>query len=76
MYANCPIVWLIRIQTEIALSTVEAYCIDLSQAMRDVLPFVSLMKDIELVLKLQETPGQYCAVFSKIQSQFKKTIKE
>ena len=52
-YANFPIIWVRRIQTEIDLSTMEAEYIALSQAMRYVLPFVSLMKEIEFVLKLQ-----------------------
>ena len=45
-YANYPIIWTIWIQKEIVLSITEAEYIVLSQAMRDVLPFVSLMKEI------------------------------
>ena len=53
-----------RIQTEIALSITEAEYISLSQAMRDVLPFVSIMKEIEFVLKLQgDTPAVLCSIF-------------
>ena len=43
-YANFPIIWAIRLQTEIALSTKEAEYIAHFQAMRGVLPFVSIMK--------------------------------
>ena len=43
-YANCLIIWASRIQKEIVLSTTETECISLSVAMRDVLPFVSLIK--------------------------------
>ena len=38
----------------------------LSQAMRDVLTFVSFMKEIELVLKLQgDTLAVLCSLFEK-----------
>ena len=52
MYAKCPIIWEIRLQTVIAFSTTEAEYIALSQVMKDVLPFMSLMKEIYFVLKL------------------------
>ena len=42
----------------------ETEYIDLSQAMRDVLTFLSLMKDIELLLKLQgDTPAVMYSIF-------------
>ena len=44
--ANCPIIQEIRIQTEIVLIITEAEYIPLSLLMRDVLPFVNLMKEI------------------------------
>ena len=44
-YANCPITWQSRMQTEIALSSTEAEYIALSQAMREVLPLIALMKE-------------------------------
>ena len=36
MYANCPILWVSRLQTEIALSTAKAKYIVLSQLLRDI----------------------------------------
>ena len=37
--------------------------IDIYQAMRYVLPFVSLMKEIELVFKIQgDTPEVFCSI--------------
>ena len=54
MYANCPIICESRLQTEIALSTIEAEYIALSQAMKELLHFVSLMKNIKFVINLQE----------------------
>ena len=44
-YAGCPMHWSSRMQTEIALSTTEAEYIALSQAMREVLPILWLMKE-------------------------------
>ena len=41
MYANCPIHWASRLQTEIALSTAEAEYIALSSALREVIPLMT-----------------------------------
>ncbi|MGZ8880111.1 MAG: reverse transcriptase domain-containing protein, partial [Halobacteriota archaeon] len=46
MFANCPIMWVSKLQTEVALSTTEAEYIALSQAMRDVIPFMNLIQEI------------------------------
>ena len=53
-YATCPIIWASRIQIKIALGTMETEYIALSQVIRYFLPFVGIMKETELVLKLQE----------------------
>ena len=45
-YDGCLIIWASRIQTEIALSKMELEYIAISQAMRDALPSMSLMKEI------------------------------
>ncbi len=37
-YANCPLVWCSKLQTEIALSTAEAEYIAMSHALRDTIP--------------------------------------
>ena len=50
MYANYPIIWASRIQTEIALSTTEAEYIALSKLMRGVLPFMNIMKEISFLV--------------------------
>lgn len=42
MIAGCPLVWRSKLQTEIALSTTEAEYIALSQAMREVIPLVTV----------------------------------
>ena len=63
-YAGCPIYWRSKLQTEIALSTTEAEYIALSQAMRDVLPFLTLMEEIHQVIPLVDNdPKFYCKVW-------------
>ena len=63
-YAVCPVLWSSKLQIEIALSTTEAEYIALSSAMRDVIPFMFLMKEISLVFPVQlPTPEVSCQVF-------------
>jgi hypothetical protein len=47
MYAECPIIWASKMQTEVALSTTEAEYIALSQALRDCIPLIDLSKEIQ-----------------------------
>jgi hypothetical protein len=42
-YAGCPIGWCSKLQSEIALSTAEAEYIALSQALREVIPLITLL---------------------------------
>ena len=44
--AGCPIHWVSKLQTEIALSTLEAEYIDLAQAMRELVPMRRLLKEV------------------------------
>ena len=63
-YANCPIIWNSKLQTEIALSTTESEYIALSQAMRDVIPMINLLTELRHTIPiLQETPTLNCTVF-------------
>jgi hypothetical protein len=64
MYAGCPITWSSKLQTEIALSTTEAEYIALSQAMREVIPFMELMQEIDDVFGIHNpSPTFHCRVF-------------
>ena len=45
-YAGCPVLCCNKLQTEINLSTIEAENIALRQVMRNVLPFMALMKEV------------------------------
>ena len=51
-YANCPIVWASKLQTEIALSTTEAEYVALSQAMRDAVPITQLLDELTTILPI------------------------
>ena len=48
LFGGCPLLWVSKLQTEIALSTMEAEYVALSQSMRDVLP---MRIKVEQVLK-------------------------
>ena len=47
MYAGCPIVSKSQLQTEIALSTIEAEYTGLSYALRKVIPLMELLKEMK-----------------------------
>ncbi len=46
MYANCPILWFSLLHTDIALITAEAEYIALSQVLCNVIPLITLLKEI------------------------------
>ena len=64
-YANCPVIWCSKLQTQVALSTTEAEYIALSQALRDVIPVMSLLGEMRehnfKIISLQ--PRLYCKAF-------------
>ena len=63
-YAGCPVVWCSKLQTEIALSTMEAEYIALSQAMREVIPLIAMMDELEsLIPFFNPTPQIRCKLF-------------
>ena len=53
IHSKYPIIRTSQIHTGTALIPTDVEYIALSQAMQDILPFVSLMKEIEFVLKRQ-----------------------
>ena len=68
-YADCPIYWKSKLQTEITLSTAEAEYIALSTALREVIPLLTVMKEINEVFPLMmEPPNFYCKVWEDNQS--------
>ena len=69
MYANCPIFWASKLQTEIALSTAEAEYIALSQALQEVIPLMILMEEIHPVFPVHITQPKFvCKVHEDNQS--------
>jgi hypothetical protein len=46
IFAGCPLLWVSKLQTEVALSTLEAEYIALSQSMRDLIPARRLIEEI------------------------------
>ncbi|KAL7540880.1 hypothetical protein ACHAXR_010682 [Thalassiosira sp. AJA248-18] len=69
MYANCPIHWVSKLQTEIALSTAEAEYIALSQALRKVIHLITLLEEFNEIFPLHiETPKFVCKVHEDNQS--------
>ena len=51
-YAGCPVYWQSKLQADISLSTAESEYIAMSQALRETLPIMSLMKEINVVFPL------------------------
>jgi hypothetical protein len=54
---NCPVLWASKLQTEIALSTMEAEYIALSTACRDLFPLMDKLVKITHVLHIPFSPG-------------------
>ena len=46
-FMGCPLLWVSKLQTQIALSTMEAEYIALSQSMRDLIPIRETIKEIK-----------------------------
>lgn len=51
-YVGCPVLWKSKLQTEIVLSMTEAEYIALSQALREVIPFMELLKEMKPIFNL------------------------
>ncbi len=68
-YAGCPIGWSSKLQSEIALSTAEAEYIALSQALREVIPLISLIEELSDIFPLYvNQPDFFCKVWEDNQS--------
>ena len=63
-YYGCPVLWVSKMQSEISLSTVEAEYIALSTSMRDLIPFVDQVKELEEVFGQKgEKVVLHCTLF-------------
>jgi hypothetical protein len=57
-YAGCPLYWGSKLQTCIALSTTEAEYVALSQALRDAIPIMNILKEMR-EYKFHDKPSQH-----------------
>ena len=64
-YQNCPIVWKSQLQGEIALSSSESEYTGLSYALREAIPIMELLNELDKYGFIQDlqTPRIYCEVF-------------
>lgn len=63
-FCGVPLLWVSKLQTQIALSTCEAEYIALSQSMRDLIPIRETLKEImTVVFEVELTPT--CSTYSK-----------
>ena len=64
MYANYPIIWYSKLQTEIALSTTESEYVALLQSLRDVIPLIGLLGELKKIISTDDSnPKIHCIVF-------------
>jgi hypothetical protein len=59
-YANCPLVWCSKLQTEIALLTAEANYIAISHALCDTIQFQNLVKEVSCIFLLPNPITNFC----------------
>jgi hypothetical protein len=52
---GCPVLWRSRLQTEIALSTMEAEYVALSTACKDLLPLVTVIRELSAAVGLSDS---------------------
>jgi hypothetical protein len=46
LYCGTPLLWVSKLHTQIALSTMEAKCVALSQSMRDLIPICQVLEEL------------------------------
>jgi hypothetical protein len=59
-YANCPVIWCSKLQTEIALFTTEAEYIAMSHALGETIPIQNLIKEIQSIFALPNPMTDFC----------------
>jgi hypothetical protein len=71
MYCGVPVLWVSKMQTQIALSTMEAEYIAISQLMRDLILIREILKDIKRFMLMEEmyTPKSttHSKAFNKVE---------
>ncbi len=67
-YANCPLVWCIKLQIEIALSTAEAEYIAMSHALCETIPVQNLVKEINCMFDMPNPMTDFCITCHEVNS--------
>ena len=68
-YAVCPVLWCHKLETEIALSTTKTEYIALIQAMRELIIFMVLTKEVYFIFDIHlPNPELLCKAFEDNQS--------
>ena len=64
-YHGCPVTWASKMQTEIALSSTEAEYIALSHTLRNTIPLMELLKELQSkkIGFPKNSPGIHCKIF-------------
>ena len=65
LYAGCPIIWSFRLYTQVSLSTKEADYINLSQSLREVIPIINLLNELQQknIPTVSLVPTIFCKAF-------------
>ena len=64
MYAVCTVLCCSRLQRSINLSTIEAEHVTLIQAIRELIPFMALMKEVSFIFDIHISNSEvFCKVF-------------
>ena len=66
--SGCPVLWCIKLQTEIDLSTTEMENIALRLVMREVIPFMGLMKEVCFIFDIHLPNPEVFKVFEDNQN--------
>ena len=62
-FANYPIIWASKLQTEITLSTTESEYAAFSTALRDIIPLIGLLRELRSVVPFgKKAPVVHCTV--------------
>ena len=64
-FANCPIIWISKLQTQVALSTTEAEYIALSQSLRDAIPLMQIIQELRenKIVYIDDKARVHCRCF-------------
>ena len=69
-FENCPIVWVSKMHTEIALSTTEAEYISMSQSIRYLIPLRQIMLEVSSVFGMKyDLCNLYTTTLKRIKEQ-------